>query len=290
VNPRIQVEHTITEEVTGIDIVRSQILIAAGCPLDHPQIFIKSQEEVVCKGFAIQCRITTEDPQNDFKPDYGTIIAYRNAAGFGIRLDEGSSYPGVKISPFFDSMLVKISASGRTLKGSALRMRRALTEFRIRGVKTNIQFLINVMDNEEFQAGEATVPFISRNPQLVIPRVGTGKDRATKLVKYLAELLVNGHPDVKAFDPDKEFRHAQIPYFDKNAAIPEGSRDRLKAMGKEQFLKALKSDTRIHYTDTTFRDAHQSLFATRLRTKDMLAVADGYSRQVPGLFSMEVWG
>lgn len=290
VNPRIQVEHTITEEITGIDIVRSQILIAAGCPLDHPQIFIRSQEDVVCNGFAIQCRITTEDPQNDFKPDYGTIIAYRNAAGFGIRLDEGSSYPGVKISPFFDSMLVKISASGRTLKGSALRMRRALTEFRIRGVKTNIQFLINVMDNEEFQVGEATVPFISRNPHLVTPRVGTGKDRATKLIKYLGELLVNGHPDVKMFDPQKIFRQAHIPNFDRKADFPEGSKSRYEKLGKEAFLKELKADSRIHFTDTTFRDAHQSLFATRMRTRDMLAVAEGYAKQHPEVFSMEVWG
>jgi pyruvate carboxylase len=159
VNPRIQVEHTITEEITGIDIVRSQILIASGCELTHAQIFLHSQDDVKCNGFAIQCRVTTEDPENDFKPDYGTIVAYRNAGGFGIRLDEGSSYPGVKISPFFDSMLVKVSAWSRTLKGATKRMDRTLQEFRIRGVKTNIPFLVNVMENEELVLFRATLSY-----------------------------------------------------------------------------------------------------------------------------------
>jgi pyruvate carboxylase len=290
VNPRIQVEHTITEEITGIDIVRSQILIAAGVPLNHPQIFIHSQQEIQCNGFSIQCRITTEDPQNNFKPDYGQIIAYRNAAGFGVRLDEGSSYAGVKISPFFDSMLVKVSVSGRTLKGSALRMRRALTEFRIRGVKTNIQFLINVMDNVEFQEGNARVPFIGDNPDLVVPRVGSGKDRATKIIQYLAELIVNGHPDVQRIDSQKVFRNPPIPPFERGSAYPPGSRDRLKQLGKTAFLEDLKNDKRIHFTDTTLRDAHQSLFATRLRTTDMLAIAEGMAKNNPNIFSMEVWG
>lgn len=170
VNPRIQVEHTITEEITGIDIVRSQIIIAAGHPLSHSQIYIPSQESVKQNGWAIQCRITTEDPANDFKPDYGKIVAYRNAGGYGIRLDEGSSYSGMNVSPFFDSMLVKVSASGRTLKGASDRLKRTLQEFRIRGVKTNIPFLINVMGDPTFQSGEATVGFIQENPHLLVTK------------------------------------------------------------------------------------------------------------------------
>lgn len=290
VNPRIQVEHTITEEITGIDIVRSQILIATGYKMTSPRIFIKNQEDVKCNGFAIQCRITTEDPENDFKPDYGTIIAYRNAGGFGIRLDEGSSYPGVKISPFFDSMLVKVSAWSRTLKGATNRMDRVLQEFRIRGVKTNIPFLVNVMENEEFQDGRATVGFIAKNPQLLIPKWGYDKDRGTKIIRYLAELKVNGHPDVQHYDPDRKFRSPVIPPHDPLSPYPKGSKNLLDELGREKFIEALKKDNKIHYTDTTFRDAHQSLFATRLRNTDMLTIAEGFAKNHPGIFSMEVWG
>lgn len=289
VNPRIQVEHTITEEITGIDIVRSQILIASGCELTHAQIFLHSQADVKCNGFAIQCRVTTEDPENDFKPDYGTIVAYRNAGGFGIRLDEGSSYSGVKISPFFDSMLVKVSAWSRTLKGATKRMDRTLQEFRIRGVKTNIPFLVNVMENEEFQSGKATVGFIANNPQLLVPKWGHDKDRGTKLVRYLAELKVNGHPDIKSFNPNHKFRTPVVPAVSEGA-YPKGSKDLLHELGREEFVKRLKADKRIHYTDTTFRDAHQSLFATRLRNTDMLTVAQGFAKNHPEIFSMEVWG
>lgn len=290
VNPRIQVEHTITEEITGVDIVRSQIIIAAGHELSHPQIFLHRQEEVKCNGWAIQCRITTEDPENDFKPDYGTIVAYRNAGGFGIRLDEGSSYSGVRISPFFDSMLVKVSAWSRTLKGATQRLHRTLQEFRIRGVKTNIPFLVNVMENHEFQQGKATVGFIARHPQLQIPKWGYDKDRGTKLVRYLAELKVNGHPDVKTYDPDKKFRTPIVPEFNATTPFPKGSKDLLNELGRDEFLKRLKADHKIHYTDTTFRDAHQSLFATRLRDIDMMNVAEGFARNHPEIFSLEVWG
>lgn len=290
VNPRIQVEHTITEEVTGIDIVRSQIIIAAGHPLSHNQIFLKSQDDVKCNGFAIQCRVTTEDPENDFKPDYGTIVAYRNAGGFGIRLDEGSSYSGVKISPFFDSMLVKVSAWSRTLKGATKRLARVLQEFRIRGVKTNIPFLVNVMENEEFQSGMATVGFIPRNPQLLVPKWGYDKDRGTKIIRYLAELQVNGHPDVKSYDPEKRFRTPIIPAFNKDVPFPKGSKDLLNELGRDEFIKRLKDDTKIHYTDTTLRDAHQSLFATRLRNTDIFNITEGFARNHPEIFSLEVWG
>lgn len=290
VNPRIQVEHTITEEITGIDLVRSQIVIAEGNPLSHPQIYIKSQDDIKYNGWAIQCRITTEDPENNFKPDYGTIVAYRNAGGYGIRLDEGSSYTGVKISPFFDSMLVKVSASGRTLKGASARLKRTLEEFKIRGVKTNIPFLINVMENQEFQDGRARVGFIAKNPQLTISKIGYNKDSGTKLLKYLAELKVNGHPDVKSYDPEKKFRIPVIPTVETNAVYPKGTKDLLNELGREEFIKRIKSDKKIHYTDTTLRDAHQSLFATRLRNIDMMKIVEGMAKHHPEIFSLEVWG
>jgi pyruvate carboxylase len=289
VNPRIQVEHTITEEITGIDIVRSQIIIAAGHPLSHSQIFIHNQQDISCNGWAIQCRITTEDSENDFKPDYGTIIAYRNAAGYGIRLDEGSCYSGVTISPFFDSMLVKVSSSGRTLKGASDRLRRTLEEFRIRGVKTNIPFLTNVMSNETFRSGAATVNFIQENPHLLVPRYEYSKDRATKLIKYLAEVKVNGHPDIKKFDSEKEFRKPIVPATP-NTPFPKGTKDLLTELGRDQFIDYIKNEKKIFYTDTTFRDAHQSLFATRLRNYDILKVVEGMAKNFPELFSFEVWG
>ncbi len=288
VNPRIQVEHTITEEVTGIDIVRSQILIAKGYPLNDPRIFINSQEDIQCNGYAIQCRVTTEDPMNNFQPDYGTIIAYRNAGGFGIRLDEGSSYPGVRISPFFDSMLVKVSAWGRTLKGASYRLHRTLREFRIRGVKTNIGFLENVISHRTFYRGDATVKFIDNHPELFnIPKK---LDRGTKTLRYLADVIVNGNPDVKHLDTEREFRTPVVPSFDRYSDYPYGTRDRLKELGREGFIKWLKDSKAVQYTDTTFRDAHQSLLATRVRTVDMLHVAEGFAKNHPQVFSMEVWG
>ncbi|MFT4740326.1 MAG: pyruvate carboxylase [Marivirga sp.] len=288
VNPRIQVEHTITEEITGIDIVRSQILIARGYALDDPRIFIRSQDDVHCNGYAIQCRITTEDPEKGFKPDYGTIIAYRNAGGFGIRIDEGSSYAGVTISPFFDSMLVKVSASGRTLKGAAQRLHRALREFRIRGVKTNIGFLENVISHPTFYNGECTVKFIDDNPELF--EIGRKFDRGTKTLRYLANVTVNGHPDVKVKDASKHFRTPKVPDFDKYGAYPKGTKNILTELGPEGFAQWLKNEKAIQYTDTTFRDAHQSLLATRMRTVDMLKVAEGFAKNNPNIFSMEVWG
>ncbi len=288
VNPRIQVEHTITEEVTGIDIVRTQILIAMNYPLHHPQIYIRSQMDIQCQGYAIQCRITTEDPANNFKPDYGTLVAYRSAAGFGIRLDAGSAYAGAKISPFFDSMLVKVTARGRTMKGAAQRLHRALSEFRIRGVKTNIGFLMNLLNNETFQDGKCTVKFIADNPQILeMPRY---RDRGTKLLKYLANTIVNGNSDVKYVDESKVFRTPIVPEFDKKSVYPRGSRTLYKELGRERFLKWLGESNPIHYTDTTFRDAHQSLLATRVRTYDLQKVAEAYAKQCNDVFSCEVWG
>jgi pyruvate carboxylase len=288
VNPRIQVEHTVTEEVTGIDLVRSQILIASGHSLKSSGIFINSQEQLKCNGFAIQCRITTEDPQNEFKPDYGIITAYRNAGGYGIRIDEGSSYAGVKISPFFDSMLVKVTASGRTLKGASQRLHRALTEFRIRGVKTNIRFLENVITHPVFQEGNTTVNFIGEHPELL--HFNENLDSGTKTLKFLADITVNGNPDVKGIDPNKKFDTPKIPDFDRTRPITPGTKQLLTDLGPEKFAKWLKENKQIQYTDTTFRDAHQSLLATRVRTKDMLAVAEGFAYNHPQTFSMEVWG
>jgi pyruvate carboxylase len=288
VNPRIQVEHTITEEVTGIDIVRSQILIARGFPLSDPRLQLSRQEDIECSGFAIQCRVTTEDPENNFQPDYGTVIAYRNAGGFGIRLDEGSSYPGVRVSPFFDSMLVKVSASGRTLKGASQRLHRALREFRIRGVKTNIGFLENVVSHPTFYEGKATVGFIQNHPELM--KLPLRRDRGTRMLRFIANTIVNGNPNVKEFDPRKQFRVPKVPKYDKLGAYPKGTKDKLTELGREGFVKWLKEEKPIHYTDTTFRDAHQSLLATRMRTIDMLKVAGAYAKDHSQVFSLEVWG
>ena len=288
VNPRIQVEHTITEEVTGIDIVRTQILIAMGYKLSDNGIYIKSQADVPLNGYAIQCRITTEDPANGFKPDFGTITAYRNAAGFGIRLDEGSSYAGMKISPYFDSMIVKVSARGRTLKGATQRLSRALMEFRIRGVKTNIGFLQNVIANPIFQRGEARVSFIETHPELFDFR--KPQDRSTRALNYLADVIVNGNPAVKNKDDSKVFRTPVVPAFDTYSAYPTGNRDRLKELGRDKFVQWTRDQKSVLYTDTTFRDGHQSLLATRVRTQDLQKVAEGFSKSHPELFSMEVWG
>jgi pyruvate carboxylase len=292
VNPRIQVEHTITEEVTGIDLVRTQILIAMGYKLSDNGIYINHQDEIPLNGYAIQCRVTTEDPANGFRPDFGTIIAYRNAAGFGIRLDEGSSYPGVKISPYFDSMIVKISARGRTLRGATQRLKRALVEFRIRGVKTNIPFLLNVIDHPIFQAGDARVSFIENHPELFDLR--KPKDRSTRALNFLADVIVNGNPEVKVKPGSKgftqKFRTPVIPIFDRFGEYPKGNKDRLTELGRDKFVEWVRDQKPILYTDTTFRDGHQSLLATRVRTKDLMNVAEGFAKNHPELFSMEVWG
>ncbi len=288
VNPRIQVEHTVTEEVTGIDIVRSQILIAQNVPLNDPSIFIQNQDDVKVNGFAIQCRITTEDPENNFKPDYGTLITYRNAGGFGIRLDEGSAYSGMKISPFFDSMIVKVTATGRTLAGAAQRLNRSLREFRVRGVTTNIRFLENVISHELFRKGLCSVNFIDNNPELF--SFDRPKDRATRILRYLADVKINGHPDVKHFDPSKKFRTPEIPSYNSFTDFPKGTKDKLTELGPQAFMQWLKEEKPVLFTDTTYRDAHQSLVATRMRSRDILAVAEGYAHNHSELFSMEVWG
>ena len=286
VNPRVQVEHTITEEITGIDIVRSQILIAGGATLS--EINIPDQDSIQCNGYAVQCRITTEDPENGFKPDYGTIIAYRSTGGFGIRLDAGAAYPGAKISPFFDSMLVKVTAWGRTLDGAIRRNLRGLQEFRIRGVKTNIGFLENVLEHPVFTSGQCSVTFIDNHPELF--HTPLRFDRGTKTLKFIGNVTVNGNPDVKYVDPHKHFRKPLVPEFDIVGDYPKGTKNLLTEMGADKFCQWVKQQPNIFYTDTTMRDAHQSLLATRVRTEDMLKIAEGLAKNHPQLFSLELWG
>ncbi|MBL4704006.1 MAG: pyruvate carboxylase [Flavobacteriales bacterium] len=288
VNPRIQVEHTVTEMVTGIDLVKTLIFVAGGYRLEDQQIKIYDQESLKTNGYAMQCRITTEDPLQDFKPDYGIVTTYRSAAGFGIRLDVGSVYQGARVSPFFDSMLVKVSAQSRSLEGATRKMTRALREFRIRGVKTNIKFLENVINHKTFIAGKVTVNWIQDTPALF--KIKQPLDRASKIVSYLGEVTVNGNPDVKYVDKSKVFTQPKIPAFDPYATFPKGTKDMLTEMGPEKFCNWLKNEQKIHYTDTTFRDAHQSLLATRMRTFDMIKVAEGFAKNHPNTFSMEVWG
>lgn len=288
VNTRIQVEHTITEVITGEDIVRNQILIASGLPLSDPRIGLDSQEKISYRGVAVQCRITTEDPSQGFKPDYGRLVAYRSASGFGIRLDAGNAYAGATISPFFDSMLVKVTASGSSLTDAADRLHRALREFRIRGVKSNIAFLLNILREPTFRSGNTTVNYIADHPELLTPP--KWKDRGTKLIRYIGEVNVNGNPDVKKKDEDVVFHKIDLPE-PKNKNYQPGTKQLLNELGPVAFSEWLKEQDRILFTDTTFRDAHQSLLATRVRTKDMINVASQFAiDHGHELFSMEVWG
>ncbi len=289
VNPRIQVEHTVTEMITGVDLIKTQLFIASGFPLESPEIGLGPDVVVPRMGVAVQCRITTEDATNDFKPDYGTVVAYRSAGGFGIRLDQGSVYQGAVISPFFDSLLVKVSTQAPTLASAAQKMLRTLDEFRVRGVKTNMQFLQNIVRHPEFQAGHATVDFIKDNPDLL--QFKTRLDRATRILNFLGEIVVNGNPDVAGrVDERRQVRKPPLPAADLSEAPADGTRQKLLALGPDEFAKWLRAEPAIHYTDTTLRDAHQSLLATRMRTIDMLKVAARYARQHPQTFSMEVWG
>ncbi|QDT16956.1 pyruvate carboxylase [Alienimonas californiensis] len=288
VNPRIQVEHTVTEEVTGIDIVKSQILVAGGARLDDEAIGLPSQDVVRVDGFAVQCRVTTEDPANGFVPDYGRIAHYRSSGGPGVRLDAGNAFSGAVVNPFYDSLLVKVTAQGRRFQDAITKMKRTLMEFRIRGVKTNIPFLLKVLDHPTFVAGEATTRFIDSTPDLF--KFPDRKNRATKLLRYLGETIVNGNELVKDRPPALRREPAPVPKFDPKAAIPKGSRDKFKELGPEKFAGWIREQERLLITDTTFRDAHQSLLATRVRTKDMLNVADAYAHRLSGLFSIEMWG
>ncbi len=289
INPRVQVEHTVTEEITAIDIVRSQILIALNYDMHQHPVNIPKQELIGCNGVALQCRVTTEDPAHGFKPDYGTVSAYRSAGGYGIRLDECGIFSGMKISPYFDPMIVKVTAKGRSLWSTCQRMSRALQEFRIRGVQTNIGFLLRVIDNEEFQQGLARVNFIEKFPSLL--DIEPLQDSSSKTLVYLGDVIINGCPDVAGKNRKIRFATPPLPQSTDLFSAPKaGSRDKFKQLGRAAFCDWLLATNEIQYTDTTLRDAHQSLFATRLRTLDMLKVAPHIARNLPEIFSMEVWG
>lgn len=291
-NPRIQVEHTVTEVLTGLDLVRAQILIAQGYSLHSKEVGMPVQNQVPRNGYAIQCRVTTEDPENKFTPDYGKILAYRSPGGFGIRLDGGMGYSGSVITPFYDSLLVKVIASGQSYEIAMNRMDRALSEFRIRGVKTNIPFLENVISHERFRSGQATTTLIDTTPELFTFR--KRKDRATKLLNFLGNVIVNGNPHAKGFRPSKAFDAPVIPKFNLADPLPKGTRDLLLQLGPKGFAEWTLKQKRLLVTDTTFRDAHQSLMATRVRSYDMLACAEPMAHRFgdakTGLFSLEMWG
>jgi pyruvate carboxylase len=287
-NPRIQVEHTVTEVITGLDLVRAQISIAQGYALHSPEVNMPEQPDIPRNGYAIQCRVTTEDPENKFMPDYGKIQAYRSPGGFGIRLDGGMGYSGAIITPFYDSLLVKAIASAHTYETAIHRMHRALSEFRIRGVKTNIPFLENVIRHEKFRSGQTTTSMIDTTPELF--HFQARRDRATKLLNFLGNVIVNGNPHSKGYKPEKPLPTASPVAFDHRAARPPGTRDLLLKVGPKQFAQWARRQKRLLVTDTTLRDAHQSLMATRVRTYDMLGVADAMSHRAAKLFSVEMWG
>ncbi|SDL43820.1 pyruvate carboxylase [Tessaracoccus oleiagri] len=281
-NPRIQVEHTVTEEITDVDLVQAQMRIAKGESLE--QIGIR-QEELEIRGAALQCRITTEDPLNGFRPDTGLITAYRSASGAGIRLDGGTTGTGVEISPHFDSLLVKLTARGRDFDVAINRARRALAEFRIRGVASNIPFLRAVLDDPDFAKPGMTTAFIEERPYLLSAR--TPADRATKLLRWVADVTVN-QPNGAA--PTELAPQEKLPKIELNGDVPPGARQRLLELGAEGFAADLRAAKAVQVTDTTYRDAHQSLLATRVRTRDLVAVAPHQARMLPNMFSVECWG
>ena len=287
-NPRIQVEHTVTEIITGVDIVRSQILVSQGAKLHGPELDLPTQADMPRIGYAVQARITTEDPANKFTPDYGKIVSYRSAAGLGIRLDGAMGDTGSVITPFYDSLLVKLTAFGPKFEIALQRMDRALREFRIRGVKTNIPFLENVIAHADFRAGAVTTGFIDHSPGLF--EFKYRRDRATKILAFLGDIVVNGNPHVKGRRPAKIPVQPTAPSFPAELLPPPGSRDLLKKLGPRKFAQWVRAQKPLLVTDTTMRDAHQSLMAARVRTHDMLRAADAVARRTPNLFSLECWG
>ena len=287
-NPRIQVEHTVTEIITGIDIVRSQILIAKGHKLHGKEINIPKQADIPRNGVAIQARVTTEDPEKNFAPDYGKIVNYRSAAGFGIRLDGAMGDTGAVITPYYDSLLVKISASASDFSQAIQRMNRALREMRIRGVKTNIPFIENVINHDTFKSGDATTTLIDRSPELFSFR--RRKDRATKLLNLLGETIVNGNDQVKDRPVPKMDLPLIHPKYDPKLKKPAGTKQYLDKHGPDKFCDWVRTQKRLLVTDTTMRDAHQSLLAARMRSFDQLAIADSLAQNGHKLFSLECWG
>ncbi len=288
VNPRIQVEHTVTEQVTGLDLVKSQIRIAAGGRIgDIDSSGIPAQEDISLRGAAIQCRVTTEDPNNNFIPDHGHIVAYRSPAGPGIRLDAGTAYSGAVIGRFYDSLLVKITAWGQSEVEAADRMRRALREFKVRGVETNLAFLSALISDRRFIAADYSTRFIDESPGLLkLPKNGS---HATQLLHYISDVIVNGNPQVAARATPKVLQAPEPPALE-SGPLTAGVRQMLDERGPEAVAAWLKSRKRPQVTDTTFRDAHQSLLATRMRSIDMQRIAPHYSRLMPELFSVESWG
>ncbi|MBH0161123.1 pyruvate carboxylase [Fictibacillus sp. 26RED30] len=287
VNPRVQVEHTITEMVTGIDIVQSQILIAEGYPLHGKEIGIPKQEDIYCHGYAIQSRVTTEDPSNQFMPDTGKIMAYRSGGGFGVRLDAGNGFQGAIITPFYDSLLVKVSTWALSYEQAASKMLRNLKEFRIRGIKTNIAFLENVVTHQKFLSGDYDTSFIDTSSELfVFPK---RKDRGTKMLSYIGATTINGFPGL-AKQEKPNFAKPRIPKIKHSEPIPNGTKQLLDAEGPEAVSRWIKDQKKLLLTDTTFRDGHQSLLATRVRTNDLLHIAEPTARLWPEMFSLEMWG
>jgi len=288
VNPRIQVEHTVTEVVTGIDIVKAQIRLLEGAVIGTPESGVPRQEDIRLNGHAIQCRITTEDPEENFIPDYGRITAYREATGFGVRLDGGTAYSGAVITRFYDPLLEKVTCWAPSPEEAIARMHRALREFRIRGVQTNLAFLENIITHPDFVNNHYTTRFIDTTPELF--DIKRRQDRATKLLTYIADVTVNGHPEVRDRPrPPADALKPVVPEFEPLTII-EGSRQVLERDGARGLANWMKAQSRVLFTDTTMRDAHQSLLATRMRSFDITRIAQAYSRGLPNLFSLECWG
>ena len=281
-NPRIQVEHTVTELVTDVDIVRAQILIAEGYPLNSPEISITSQESIVCHGYAIQTRVTSEDPSNNFMPDTGKVSVYHSGSGNGIRLDGGNIYTGAEILPYYDSLLVKISAYDRTFKGAAQKSLRALREMKIQGIKNNISFLINVVNNPTFQEGRCYTTFIEETPELFT--LSHNLDRASKILDFLGDKIVNVSKGDKPYFEDRV-----LPKYDETALV-HGAKDEFKKLGAKGFTQKILGEKRLYVTDTSMRDAQQSLIATRMRTKDIVGAAKASNVIFQNAFSVEAWG
>lgn len=289
VNPRIQVEHTVTEQVTGIDLVRAQIAISQGAAIGVEGASVPPQHALRLNGHAMQCRVTTEDPEKNFAPDYGRLTNYRSTGGFGVRLDSGTAYSGAVITPYYDSLLVKVTSWGLSADDAISRMSRCLREFRIRGVATNLAFLENVIAHPLFVNGGCTTRFIDQTPELL--KVAPRRDRATKLLRFLGDVSVNGHPEMEGrTTPSLPLPVPIKPHCDLTQPPPPGTRDLLRELGPDTFAEWIKAQQRVLFTDTTMRDAHQSLLATRMRSHDMVTIAPHYARLLPELFSLECWG